>query len=205
MNQELRAGMVPIAIGVAACVVATQLLLMPARRALEQARAEHAAMTASDSTPQSDDATRRAEELSRVNAETEERVRRASAAARDESALFAIVMDLAERDSMQVEQFQPIQTPLVKPVAPGQPEPPKADVVTSYSLTMTGGFFGVVRFLDGLCSAETFHRVRGVRIVPLGGNDTPGAARPVRAELTLDFFAFSTRANERVTRAEVAP
>lgn len=187
MTPQSRQCLAEVIVGLVVCFAAAEIVLAPARRELRDAQSAVAgiipASTASDA-PSSDDVAR----LVRANAVAIEEIQVRSAASRDEAALFAEVLSIADRHRLRLEQFQP--------VAGAAPAPDAAhvrakDAVASYSISLSGGFPGVVRFLDDLRGSRVFVSTRTVRVAPAGS----AADGVVRAEIAADFFAIAMDAH----------
>lgn len=206
MNPQTRHTVAEIAIGLVICFAAAELLLLPARRELREQRASIAGMMPASSSVRAPDE----RDVARL-AEANERGRREivlrSAASKDEAALFAEIMAIADRQRIRVDQFEPGSAGAgagsgSKP--PGQPEEPaRPDTVATYNVSLSGGYAGIVRFLDELRRSMVFVNARSVRIAPA---DTD-AANGVRAELMVEFYGFNVPSEnpDAIARPEVTP
>lgn len=206
MNPNTRQIAAEIVIGLVICFAAAELLLLPARRELREQRASIAGMVPTTSAVLAPGE----KEIAHLKA-SNDRGRREivlrSAASKDEAALFAEIMAIAERQRIRVEQFEP------STVAPGtsanpQPGPDgdessRPDTIAAYNINLSGGYSGVVRFLDELRHSPVFVNPRTVRIVPIDGDNRGG----VHAELLVEFYGFDVPSEDPSARLspEVRP
>lgn len=186
MNPQVRQSAAEIVVGLVVCFAAAELLLAPARRELREAEASVASLmptSAATSGPTLEDIRR----LQASNARTRDEIQTRSAASRDEAALFAEIMTIADRNRLRLEQFQPS----MQAAASTERDASQArDSVSSYTISLSGGFPGVVRFMDDLRASNVFVSARTVRIAPA---DSDGSGI-VRADIGADFYSFSTTA-----------
>lgn len=185
MSEMIRKVGAELLIGVAVCVAASELLLTPKLKALQAERvaAETArAAAASDST-----LTREQIESRLASARRDrESIERASAYAKDESALYAAVMDAARAAGVRVEQFAPAQ--LVRIGADATQTAPAGDSAAAYTVQVVGEFAGVVRFGERLRELPVFLRVASARL----GREAHTTEGLMRADMAIEVFGFST-------------
>lgn len=185
MSEMIRKVGAELLIGVAVCVAASELLLTPKLKALqaERAAAETArAAAASDSTLTREQIESRLA-IARVDRES---IERASGYAKDESALYAAVMDAAKASGVRVEQFAPAQ--LVRPGAdPSQITTP-GDNAAAYTVQIVGDFGSVVSFGERLRELPMFLRVASARL----NREAHSAEGLMRADMAIEVFGFST-------------
>lgn len=182
----MRQSAAEIVVGLVVCFAAAELLLAPARRDLREAQASVASVMPSSvatNGPTVDDIRR----LQANNARTREEIQVRSAASRDEAALFAAIMAIADRNRLRLEQFQPSA---LAGSATERDQSSARDSVASYTISLSGGFPGVVRFMDDLRTSNVFVSTRTVRIAPADG-DGSGL---VRADIGADFYSFGAGA-----------
>ena len=198
MNPQVRQSAAEIVVGLVVCFAAAELLLAPARRELRQAEASVASLmpaAAATSGPTAEDIKR----LQSNNARTREEIQVRSAASRDAAALFAEIMGIADRNRLRLEQFQPNAQAAT---STEREQGGSRDTVASYMISLSGGFPGVVRFMDDLRASNVFVSTRSVRIAPA---DSDGSG-VVRADISADFYSFSAAApTSESTAPEVRP
>jgi hypothetical protein len=187
-----------IAVGLVVCFAAAELMLAPARRDLRAAQASVASLiptSAGTSGPSAEDIAKLQSDNASVRHEIESR----SAASRDEAALFSEIMAIADRNRLRLEQFQHnAQAASTGERAAGAAR----DSVASYTISLSGSFPSVVRFMDDLRACSVFVSTRTVRIAPVDGN----GSGIVRADVSADFFSFDTTAPTiDATSQEVRP
>ena len=198
MNPQMRQLGAEIAVGLVVCFAAAELVLAPARRDLRAAQASVASLvptSAGMNGPSAEDIAKLQSDNARVRDEIDSR----SAASRDEAALFSEIMAIADRNRLRLEQFQPN----AHAASTGERAPGAArDAVASYTLSLSGSFPSVVRFMDDLRACRVFVSTRTVRIAPIDGN----GSGIVRADVNADFFSFDTAApTGDATSQEVRP
>lgn len=190
MNVFNRSMIAELVIGVMLCIACAHVLLSPAHRELRLARerAEQAATTVSAGlNPRKAGAVEQENTLRRAEME------RRSFPARDEAALFGTIVGLAEAQGLRVDQFQPSEsradaritaseTSATEPNVPAT----SGDTLITYSISLSGPYPGVVRFLDSLRRSATFCSTKSVRVFA-GDAKESGT---IRAELVTDFFAL---------------
>jgi Tfp pilus assembly protein PilO len=176
-------------IGLAACAGAYMGMVDQARSALARERARGASLavklqdaeSARDSLPQFTAALARAREQAQA-------FERLSAPARDERALFSIIMAAAATHRLRIDQLNPSKAPLMPSASPGLPPPPGSDkdAAVGYSLTAIGSYADLAAFLRTLRSDAGFTTIRSVRMIP-----TPDQSRQTaRAVIETAHFAF---------------
>lgn len=190
MNPQTRQTVAEIAIGLVICFAAAEFLLLPARRELREQRAAIAGMLPASSSVKAPDE----RDVARL-AEANERGRREivlrSAASKDEAALFAEIMAIADRHGIRVDEFEPgsagagAGTNVRAPMPPDEQARP--DIVATYNVSLSGGYAGIVRFLDELRRSMVFVNARSVRITPMDAEGANG----VRADLLVEFYGFN--------------
>lgn len=186
MNVQYRQTAAEIAIGLVVCFAAAELLLLPARRELREQRASIAGLVPASSAvkpPEEDDIAR----LAQANDVGRREIVLRSAATKDEASLFAEIMAIADRQRIRLDQFEPAAaiTP-VAAVAGQREQSTRPDAVVTYTVSLSGGYGGVVRFLDELRRSNVFVNIRSVRIGPVDADPTNG----VRADLSVEFYGF---------------
>ncbi|HEX8877862.1 MAG TPA: hypothetical protein VF777_14020 [Phycisphaerales bacterium] len=207
MNPNTRQIAAEIVIGLVICFAAAEFLLLPARRELREQRASIAGMVPTTSALLAPGE----KEISHLKA-ANDRGRREivlrSAASKDEAALFAEIMAIAERQRIRVEQFEPSTAAPGTASANPQPLPggedgSRPDIIAAYNINLSGGYSGVVRFLDELRHSPVFVNPRTVRIAPIDGDNRGG----VHAELLVEFYGFDVRSEDPSARPspEVRP
>lgn len=204
MNPQNRQTVAEIAIGLVICFAAAELLLLPARRELREQRAAIAGMLPASSSvkaPEERDVARLAEANERGRREIVLR----SAASKDEAALFAEIMAIADRQRIRVDQFEPGSAGAASSAkSSGQSdEQARPDIVATYNVSLSGGYAGIVRFLDELRRSKVFVNARSARISPTDTDST----NSVRAELLVEFYGFNipTDDGDASAHPEVTP
>jgi len=137
------------------------------------------------------------ESLNRIEAEAE-LIRKASDTARDDRALYAALMDLAQRSKVRLDEVNPA-TPSKTPNAdrpvtpPGSPPAPVAagpdsrriEKALAYAIVASGTYGDVVGFLRGLQQDMGYSVIRSVNLTP-----QPDGSGLVRANLSTEHYSF---------------
>jgi hypothetical protein len=134
--------------------------------------------------------------LNRVEAEAE-LIRKASDVSRDDRALYAAVMDMAQRHQVRLDEVNPA-TPTKTPVAerpvtpPGAPPAPPAgpdvrriEKALAYTVVASGAYGDMVAFLRGVQQDLGYSVIRNVNITA-----QPDGSGMVRATLSTEHYAF---------------
>lgn len=131
-----------------------------------------------------------------------------SALAKDQSALFSALMELAGSHRIRVDQLQPVtvgnKRTASKPAAPPPPPPPSGSgtgpltpaapqiesACVRYAIAATGSYADLARFVGALQFDLGFTRVRSVRIDPVRESSTP----IVQVLIETEHYAFGAGA-----------
>ncbi len=139
------------------------------------------------------------ETLNRVEAEAAV-IRKASETARDDRALYAALMDMAQRHKVRLDEVNPANpskppTPERPATPPGAPPAPPAAVAgpdarriekaLAYAVVASGSYGDVTAFLRGVQQELGYSVIRSVNITP-----QPDGSGMVRANLTTEHYAF---------------
>jgi hypothetical protein len=182
-----------------ACAGMYFFVVEPAERALHEVSKERAALQVRQSAAMH--ASRSSSQLSALTLEAAraaDAIDAGSQAARDESRLYMLIMDLAEQTGVEIESLDPgvhvtIQRASAVPdgAASGeQAVEPAAQTPRNVSLpctmTLVGDYASVATFLERVNSSLGYCVVRSVRVWP---DEQPGSGK-VRADVSTEHFAF---------------
>lgn len=116
-------------------------------------------------------------------------------------------MAIADRQRIRVDQFEPGVSGhgagSGSKATPQPDEPVRPDTVAIYNVSLSGGYAGIVRFLDELRRSLVFVNAKSIRIAPADLD----AANGVRAELLVEFYGFNVpgESPDAIIRREVTP
>lgn len=135
--------------------------------------------------------------LGRIEAEAET-IRKASETARDDRALYAALMDLAQRSKVRLDEVNPANpskapnadrpvTPPGSPPAPvaAGPDPRRIEKALAYTIVASGTYGDVVNFLRGLQQDLGYSVIRSANLTP-----QPDGSGLVRANISTEHYAF---------------
>lgn len=122
-----------------------------------------------------------------------------SAIIKDESTLYATLMDLATLTKVRIDQLQPeaisSSTLTAPPPSPGVPMPkttPVADAHLAYSMIVVGTYGDIVGFVDAIQSKAGYAIVRSVRLSPTDHRE-PNA---IQAVIQTEYFGFEMKSDQ---------
>ncbi|MFZ4431167.1 MAG: hypothetical protein ACOYPS_12525 [Phycisphaerales bacterium] len=134
--------------------------------------------------------------LNRVEAEAEV-IRKASDVSRDDRALYAAVMDMAQRHSVRLDEVnpatptktpnadRPVTPPGAPPAPPAGPDVRRIEKALAYTVIASGTYGDMVAFLRGVQQDLGYSVIRTVNITA-----QPDGSGTVRATLSTEHYAF---------------
>lgn len=196
----------------ALCAAGYALLVRPSEVRLAERTAEYAAIISKGALPANEISPEQIAGLERQTADRSAEIIRRGAPARDESVMFAAIMDLATRHGVRVDQVRPTTPapgttaasssaqPTTPPPPPGAApvEPPAVKATTvSYTLSVAGTYGQLAEFIRGISERTGFSVVNAVRITP----DDADAEHPLSAQIETEHHAFELPPTIRLTTA----
>lgn len=186
------------AIGLAVCLGVYFGVVQPLERRTDEAREQAKTL--------------RTQQMQLMNQMTEAQARAVLAQARDfqrmvaarskvaltESAMFAEVMDLAERHGVRIDQLQPSAVRAGRP-ADGESQQGR-ESRRCYSMVLSAEYAALAGFLDDLQHAVGFTKLRSVKVSVDG---RPGSRR-VLASIESEHLAFAAVQHDQGASAEAA-
>lgn len=137
------------------------------------------------------------ETLNRIEAEADV-IRKASETARDDRALYAALMDMAQRHKVRLDEVNPAnpskppnaERPVTPPGAPpapatAGPDARRIEKALAYAIVASGAYGDVIAFLRGVQQDLGYSVVRSVNITP-----QPDGSGAVRANISTEHYAF---------------
>jgi hypothetical protein len=134
--------------------------------------------------------------LNRVEAEAEV-IRKASDVSRDDRALYAALMDMAQRHEVRLDEVnpatptktpnaeRPVSPPGAPPAPPAGPDARRIEKALAYTVVATGSYNAMVAFLRGVQQDLGYSVIRTVNITA-----QPDGSGMVRAMLSTEHYAF---------------
>lgn len=201
---------IELLLGVAVCAAGYFFVVDPAESRLAKAREQITALAAqTGASARPAIPPERAEALLKEAQERSRSIETRSALAKEQSALFAALMDLSGKHHIRVDQLQPTSGPAGRrpdrrASAPPPPPPPtgpggapgaagdvpRAPTIESacvrYSIAATGSYADLASFIGALQTELGFTRVRSVRIDPVREATTP----TVQVMIETEHYAF---------------